>query len=302
MLFVKPQFPHTVRVTRRIGNDGRVLILLPPSEAKTPGGDGPSLAELDTTGVPGSADGPGCAVDDQALHAARLRVLRAVSAFCRRTPGMARTALKLPPGTAAADLAANIAALDAPTMPALERFTGVLFAALDLPSLTPAQRIRAQESTLVFAGALGALRGGELVPLHRVPASATVPRVGGLTAYWKKFLAVSLQPRIDAEQFVVDLRSSDYAAMWQPTPSQASRVVTVRVLEERGGRLQSVSWSSKHGKGLLARELLTARRLARTVEDVTSAAERMGYDVRPRATVDGPPGTGGPELDLVVPR
>ena len=38
------------------------------------------------------------------------------------------------------DLAANIGALDAPTMPALERFTGVLFLALDVSSLTAAQR------------------------------------------------------------------------------------------------------------------------------------------------------------------
>ena len=62
-------------------------------------------------------------------------MLRAVAAFCRRTPGKARVALKLPPGSAAADLAANIGALDAATMPALDRFTGVLFAALDVASL-----------------------------------------------------------------------------------------------------------------------------------------------------------------------
>jgi len=270
-----------------------VLLLLPPSEAKTPGGDGPSLAELNAVDVP---DG---VFDDRAVHAARLRVLRAVSAFCRRTPGKARLALKLPPGSAAADLAANIAALDAPTMPALERFTGVLFAALDLPTLTATQRAWAERSTLVFSGAFGALGGGEPVPLHRVPASAVLPRVGGLTSYWKKVLAVALLPRIGSEQLVVDLRSSDYSAMWQPARSHASRVVAVRVLEERGGRLQSVSWSSKHGKGLLARELLTthsARRPARTVDDVIAAAGRIGYAARPRAAVEGLVG-----LDLVVP-
>jgi uncharacterized protein len=265
-----------------------VLILLPPSEAKATGGDGPSLAEVHAPG-----DG---APDHDAIYAARLRVLRAVSAFCRRTPGKARLALKLPPGSAAADLAANIAALDAPTMPALDRFTGVLFAALDLPSLTAAQQELAQQSTLVFSGAFGALRGGEPVPVHRVPASAVLPRIGGLATYWKRLLAVSLLSRIDAEQLVVDLRSTDYAAMWQPTRSQAGHVVAIRALEERGGRLQSVSWSSKHGKGLLARELLSARWPARTVEDVISAAGRIGYEVRPRATVDGTVG-----LDLVVP-
>ena len=265
--------------------DGDVLLLLPPSEAKTPGGDGSPLAELP--------------VSNDAMHTARVRVLRAVAAFCARTPRKAQVALKLPPGSAAADLASNIAALEAPTMPALERFTGVLFAALDLPSLTAAQRTCAERSTLVFSGAFGALGGGEPVPLHRVPASATLPRIGGLTSYWKKALAGALLPRVDGEQLVVDLRSSDYAAMWQPAPSHASRVVVVRVLEERCGRLQSVSWSSKHGKGLLARQLLTthsARRPARTVEDVITAAGRIGYEARPRSAGDGLVG-----LDLVVP-
>jgi uncharacterized protein len=274
-----------------------VLLLLPPSEAKTPGGDGPTLAELGVAGFSGT---------DAALYAARLRVLRAVAAFCRRSPRKARVALKLPPGSAAADLAANISALDSPTMPALERFSGVLFAALDVPTLTPSQRGHAQLSTVVFSGALGALGGDEPVPLHRVPASATVPRVGGVTAYWKRVLTVTLAPRIDDEQLVVDLRSSDYAAMWQPGPTQISRVLTIRVLEDRGGRLQSVSWSAKHGKGLLARELLrsdTTRRPVRTVDDVAAAAERIGYDVLPRAAAGSSPGVRGPlgpGLDLIT--
>jgi uncharacterized protein len=274
-----------------------VLLLLPPSEAKVPGGDGPSLASLDGTFA---SDG------DHALYVARVRVLRAVAAFCRRSPAKARLALKLPLGSAAADLAANISALDSPSMPALERFTGVLFAALDVSSLTAAQRLSAQRSTVVFSGALGALAGAEPVPLHRVPASATVPRVGGLTAYWKKLLTPALAPRIADEQLVVDLRSSDYAAMWQPAPEHAARVLSVRVLEDRGGRLQSVSWSAKHGKGLLARELLrshSTRRPVRTIDDVAAAAVRIGYDVAPRALVVGAPvprGPVGPGLDLIA--
>ena len=273
-----------------------MLLLLPPSEAKTPGSHGPSLASL-----------AGMQASDDALYAARVRVLRAVAAFCRRTPGKARAALKLPPGSAAADLAANIGALDAATMPALDRFTGVLFAALDVASMTDGQRVRAARSTLVFSGAFGALAGDEPVPLHRVPASATLPRIGGLATYWRKVLTVSLARRIDEAGLVVDLRSSDYAAMWQPAPSQLGRVVAVRVLEDRGGRLQAVSWSSKHGKGLLARELLradSARRPVRTVDDVAAAAGRIGYGVLPRATVTSAPGVRGelgPGVDLIVP-
>jgi hypothetical protein len=84
-------------------------------------------------------------------------------------------------------------------------------------------------------------------------------------------------------------------------------VISVRVLEDRDGRLQPVSWSSKHGKGLLARELLrsdSSRRPVRTVGDVAAAAGRIGYRVLPRVTVTGAPGLRGelgPGVDLIVP-
>jgi cytoplasmic iron level regulating protein YaaA (DUF328/UPF0246 family) len=272
-----------------------VLLLLPPSEAKSPGGDGPPLAQRAPADHRGGAAGR---LED--LQVARHKVLTAVARFCRRSPTAARTALRLPAGSALADLAANIAVLDAPTMPALHRFTGVLFEALDLRTLTAPQRHRAGASTLVFSGAFGVLPGDEPVPVHRVPASASVPGVGGLTSYWKQVLRGALPPRVDGERLVVDLRSSDYAAMWQPTAEQASRVLAVRVLEDRAGTLRAVSWSAKHGKGLLARELLrshTSRTPVRSVEDVTAAAERIGYAARPTCTV-----AGTPRLDLIVPR
>lgn len=268
-----------------------MLLLVPPSEAKLSGGAGPSL-EAGASAVDGLA----------ALDPPRREVVRAVASFCRRTPGRARVALKLPGGSAAGDLADNIAAWQAPTMPALDRFTGVLFAALDVASLTPTQRAEAMRSVLVFSGAFGALRGDEPVPLHRVPASATLPRLGGLTAYWKKRLSAVLAPLVDDAGLVVDLRSTDYAAMWQPAGTQRDLVVPVRVLEERrspDGSVSrvAVSWSAKHGKGRLARELLrthSAGRPLRRLGQVADAGRRLGYVV-----LESPVGTGGTGLDLV---
>jgi cytoplasmic iron level regulating protein YaaA (DUF328/UPF0246 family) len=264
-----------------------VLILLPPSEAKQPGGVGASLEEL------------GLLSSSEPLAAARRKVLAAVARTSRRNTARVRANLKLPPGSAVEDLADNAAVLSAPTMPALERFTGVLFAALDPASLSAGERRRAGASLLVFSGAFGVLRPDEPVPRHRVPASATLPAVGGLAAYWRKALRRPMSARLEDEPLVVDLRSSDYAAMWQPTAEEAPRVVPVRVLEDRDGTLRPVSWSAKHGKGLLARALVQdpkPRRPVATVEDVAAVASRLGY--RPQCR-DLPAGRTG--LDLVVP-
>jgi cytoplasmic iron level regulating protein YaaA (DUF328/UPF0246 family) len=263
-----------------------VLILLPPSEAKVPGGTGPSLTDL---GLLTSAD---------ALDVARRRVVTAAARMSGRNTARVRAVLKLPPGSAVADLADNVAMLTAPTMPALERFSGVLFAALDVTSLTARARRNAGDGVLVFSGAFGVLAADDLVPMHRVPASATLPRVGPVATLWRRALAGPMSARLADSELVVDLRSSDYAAMWRPTSAEQAKVLPVRVLEQRGDQLRPVSWSAKHGKGLLARELLrfhSARTPVETWEQVSAAAERIGYRAIPR---QGPTGWA---LDLVVP-
>jgi uncharacterized protein len=263
-----------------------VLILLPPSEAKVPGGTGPSLTDL---GLLSSAD---------PIDVARRRVIAAAARMSGRDTNRVRAVLKLPAGTAAADLADNAAMLTSPTMPALPRFSGVLFAALDVASLDARTRLRAAASVLVFSGAFGVLTAEEPLPLHRLPASAVLPRIGGLTPYWRKHLARAMSERLEGAGLVVDLRSSDYAAMWVPAEHEKECLVSVRVVEQRNGVLRPVSWSAKHGKGLLARELLrssTARSPIRTLEDVASAGERIGYRGIPRRLATGW------ALDLVVP-
>lgn len=250
-----------------------MLLLLPPSEAKIPGGDGPALR---ASGLGRAAGHP--------LAGARRKVLEAVARWCRDDPEEAASGLKLPAGTAAQDLADNAAALRAPTMPALDRFSGVVYAAFGAGRLDPPARAVALDAVRVFSGAFGMLAGDEPVPTHRVPAATTVPGVGGLTPFWRARLR-DVSPRLFADgRLVVDLRSTDYAAMWQVTGPLRQQVVPVRVLvERRSGRAwvrRTISHPSKHGKGLLARELVTTVASGSPVtsaEEVAAAGERLGY-------------------------
>src|SRR4051812_25069257 len=185
------------------GGDGTmngVRILLPPSEGKRPGGAGEPLR---ATGL-----GP------EPLGGARRRVLDAVRRLCAERPDAARELLRLPPAVAKVALAANVSVWDAPTMPALDRFAGTLYDAFDVGSLTRSARARAAESVLVFDGAFGLLGGDEPVPDHRVPASGVLPDLGTVTGIWRPVLDESLPVLLDGH-LVVDLRSSDYAAMWR---------------------------------------------------------------------------------------
>jgi cytoplasmic iron level regulating protein YaaA (DUF328/UPF0246 family) len=258
---------------------GPVRILLPPSEGKAPGGSGPALRA-----IPGAGD---------RFSETRRSVLDTVRRLCRDRPALAVELLRLPAGVAEAALAANAAVLDAPTMPALDRFVGVLYDAFAPATLTRRARAVAEESVLVFDGAFGALTGAEPVPDHRVPASASLPDLGGVAGLWRPVLAEVLPPWLDGE-LVVDLRSTGYAAMWKAAEPLTEQVVPVRILVEQatGSPTRHVvsSVPSKVGKGLLARALCTTRRRVSTRRDLAAVAIAAGFDVLP---------TDGPGMDLV---
>ncbi|MGI8881904.1 MAG: peroxide stress protein YaaA [Jatrophihabitans sp.] len=241
-------------------------ILLPPSEAKHPAGAGPRLLP-----------------DRTPLGVARRRILTALAEFCRTDAAAA--ALALPARSAADELAANRAVRRSPTTAALDRYAGTVYLGLDAGTLSAAGRRKALESVLVFSGLFGVLSAAEPVPVYRLPVSAVLPPVGPLTRYWRSVLATEL-PALLGDGLIVDLRSSDYTAMWRPAGELRERTVQVRILSELPHRSPAVvSYPSKLGKGRLARALLARRTPARTVADVlgawAAAGERDGVELTP---------------------
>jgi uncharacterized protein len=217
-----------------------VRILLPPSEGKSSGGDGPPLAEL------GFGAGP--------VGRHRARLCTAVERTATRTRRAAVAAFALPEAVADAAIAANAIVTASPTRPALDRYTGVVFDGLQVATMTAAQRVAADARVLVFSGLFGVLGAGDLVPEYRVPAASVLPRIGLVGASWRPLLAATLPARL-GDGLVVDLRSSDYAAMWRAPKTMD--VVSVRILTEMpDGRLMVVSYVSKLAKGRLARALV----------------------------------------------
>jgi cytoplasmic iron level regulating protein YaaA (DUF328/UPF0246 family) len=233
-----------------------VFVLLPPSETKAPGGTGPAL-DLRTLVFP-------------ELAALRERVLTALVDVCADPPA-ARRAL----GVAASkdsDIAATARLRTAPTMPAITRYTGVLYEALDIGSLPRSARIRAADRLLITSALFGMLAGGDPVPAYRLSAGSSLPGLGGLAGFWRPQLAAAVA---QLEGPVVDLRSGAYASF-----AAVPEAITVRVVtENQGGGRTVVSHFNKASKGLLARALVASRAELRGVTDVARAARRAGLKV-----------------------
>lgn len=223
-------------------------LLLPPSEAKNPGGRGRPLRDRTATGAAA------------ALADARGRVTDALLHLVGGPRTAAVEALLLPAGVADAALAANAAVAGSRTLPALRRYAGVVYDGLEFAGLDAAQQRLAGRSTWIFSGLLGIVRGDEPVPDYRVPAKAVLPGVGVAGTFWRPVLD-DVVPGLLRRGVIVDLRSSDYAAMWRPRGELAERTVGVRVLSPapRGGHAV-ISYTSKLGKGRLAAALV--RRVA----------------------------------------
>ncbi len=221
-----------------------MLVLLPPSEGKAPGGRG---RPLDVASL-----------SHPALDAVRERLLDALTTAAVADPAGLDKALGGPAGEAAKDAVLRTSG----TLPASRRYTGVVYEALSYATLSPAGRRRANGSLRVASALFGLLAPTDRIPAYRLSGGTSLPGVGSLAAAWRPVL----EPELAAHRgLVVDLRSGPYAALARVPGS-----VQVRVLRETAGVRAVVSHDNKHTKGRLAREL--CERGARTVADVAAAA------------------------------
>jgi len=246
-----------------------VLVLLPPSETKAAGGDGPPL-DLAALTAP-------------ELTPVRTEIAEALVTLAGDIPA-AREALGLSPKQVD-EIERNASLWSSPTLPAVQRYTGVLYDALDVGSMTRAQRARADRRLAVGSALFGLVRAGDRIPAYRLSAGSSLPGLPTLRALWKPALAPVLAA---AGELVVDLRSGSYAAL-APVPD----AVTLDVLSERlDGTRSVVSHFNKAHKGRLARLLAATTAEPDTPVRLRSLLRRAGLHVEH---------DGGRALALVVP-
>jgi len=248
-----------------------VLLLLPPSETKRDGGDPDRSLDLAALSFP-------------SLTSQRRTAIAALRRLSR-TKRAAMAALKLGP-TLGHEIERNRELLHAPVMPALDRFDGVLYDALDAPGLAPAARAFAGEHVVIASALFGLVGALDPVPAYRLSPDSRLPDLS-LARHWAAPAAAALAEGA-GEELVIDLRSEAYAALG-PAPAGSW---FVRVVAEDGtGRRRALNHFNKHGKGELVRRILDAGVDHPDLDALLGWAAAAGIRLEP-----GAPG----ELDLVV--
>ncbi|TAL45732.1 MAG: peroxide stress protein YaaA, partial [Salinibacterium sp.] len=144
----------------------------------------------------------------------------------------------------------NRAVLTAPVMPALDRYTGVLYDGLDAATLSASEREFADQHVAIHSALFGLVRASDDIPAYRLSHNSRLPGLS-LRAQWREPIATVLAERTG---LILDLRSESYVQL-----GPAPHAVRVRVVSEDGaGRRVALTHFNKQGKGLLVRSLIKA--------------------------------------------
>jgi cytoplasmic iron level regulating protein YaaA (DUF328/UPF0246 family) len=235
-------------------------VLLPPSETKRSGGRN---RPLDITGL-----------SLPALAPQREELVDALIALSD-DPIVAQRVLKLS-DRQRADVDHNRMLRTAATMAAVDRYTGVLYDALDAASLDQSARRWLGRNVLIHSAPLGPVGALDPIPVYRLSAGTSLPGIPPLRRHWSAATATALAD----EDFLLDLRSEAYVALG-PIPASVPSAY-VRVVTETG---RALNHFNKKSKGELVRALASARPRVKSVSALLSWAAEQGIRLRPTAEV-----------------
>lgn len=230
-----------------------MLIVLPPSETKSFGGDHPPL-DWDSLSFP-------------ELNSVRKQI--AADLVALDDPfAVLGISDKL-----AAEAEANQELLTSPTTSAILRYTGVLYDALSADTLPN----EALQRLAIGSALFGVVRAGDLIPHYRLSGGTKLPTRSSSTtptlkSRWGGLITEVLSA---ADGLVVDLRSGTYQQL-----GRLKTAITVRVESvQPDGSRKVVSHFNKHYKGELARVLALSEQDPTSIDEVAAIARAAGMTV-----------------------
>lgn len=237
-----------------------MLLILPPSETKRDGGAEGTSLEVEALSFP-------------SLTKTRRTALAALRKLSRNLAA-STAALGLGPN-GRAEIERNRAVTSSPVMPALERYTGVLYDALDASTLTPEARRRAGEHVVVASALFGLLGADDRIPAYRLSHDSKLPEIR-IAQLWKQPVADVLAA---TPGLMLDLRSESYVKLG-PAPQRDDAFYVRVVSVGDDGRKRALNHFNKKGKGEFVRALLESGAVTDDVEQLIAWAATAGIELR----------------------
>jgi uncharacterized protein len=203
--------------------------------------------------------------------------VRALEMLAKHPVDAARV-LKLGP-KGAGEIARNRAVRTSGVLPAIERYTGVLYDGIGVQTLEPDARAWIDGHVVVGSALFGLLRAADSIPAYRLSSSSAMPGLP-LRAHWTTPVSRALA---GTGEWLLDARSAGYAALG-PAPV-GSATLFVEELGAGGARRALNHWN-KHAKGELVRTLARSGPDIGSRDDLLTWASGSGIRLEPRGASD----------------
>ena len=198
--------------------------------------------------------------------------MAALETFCREEPVKAAQALKL--GPKSIEALANNVFDGAPVLPAINRYTGVLYSATGAADWTSVERDWAATNIYIHSSLLGIVSSADSIPNYRLSYDSKV--LGrSLRDYWGDAASNAIRD-MAAGDWVLDCRSEGYRAL-APIPDDVPSAY-LEVVSANGGK--ALNHFNKVHKGELVQKLVSSRANLRSRESLADWAVGVGADIR----------------------
>lgn len=230
-----------------------MIFLLPPSESKQSGGTGKKI-QLTFSSL------------DKTRNSIRKALLE-----LSKNPKLAASALRLGPKQRG-ELQVNLDLAKPKTMPAIYRYTGVLYDALKLEGLSSAQLIKSKQSVFIQSSLFGLIGALDEIPNYRLSAGSKLPGIN-LRSEWSK--AHESVWGMFVGDVVIDLRSKAYAEL-APIPEGINSFQVEVVSEDARGVRKALNHFNKQAKGSFVRAALSGQSKVSKVSELKAMAKAAG--------------------------
>ena len=233
-----------------------MLLLLPPSETKRDGGDPSRVLDLGALSFP-------------ELTPARRSALASLRALSRNLKA-ATSGLRLG-GSQRFEIDRNRVLGKSPVMPAIDRYTGVLYDGLDVATLSADERSFAAGSVAIASALFGLTMADDPIPAYRLSHDSRLPGLS-LKSHWRGPVSAALAK---VEGPLIDLRSEGYVALG-PLPDRPDAVTVRVVTEDEGGQRKALNHFNKTAKGEFTRAVVRAGVRHESVDSLLEWAPAAG--------------------------
>ncbi len=189
-----------------------------------------------------------------------------------------------------AKLAADQKIFKAPTMMAIDRYTGTLYGAVhgrglkgtptEFAHLSESAMARAKEIVLIQSALFGLIPATALIPDYKFSATPKLKTI------WVEPHQVVFR-RLNG--IIIDMRSKQYGAL-APIPEDLESYFLDVVLEAADGTRSSMNHFNKKSKGELIHAVLNSKELPKSIADLRKIAKKAGFGLE----------QSGRELTLIV--